>query len=55
MSNNIQLQSIFGKPLYPRIKTSNVINDAGFLAVSDSGSEGQFLIQTAEGPKWVTI
>ena len=50
----IQLKNLDQVPLYPVIKTSNVINDAHFIGVSDSGELGQVLTKTARGPRWVT-
>ena len=58
MSSNgrlIQLKSLDQVPLYPVIKTSNVINDAHFIGVSDSGELGQVLTKTASGPRWATL
>ena len=57
MSSNghlIQLKSLDQVPLYPIIKTSNVINDAHFIGVSDSGELGQVLTKTASGAKWMS-
>ena len=53
--HTIQLTDRSGNYLYPKIRTANAINDGGFLQVSDSGSEGQALVWTSNGPQWQPV
>ena len=51
----IQFTDKSGNYLYPKIRTANAINDGHFLQVSDSGTVGQTLVWTSQGPKWEDV